>query len=134
MKGQYLAVEYIFVTGLSLILVLGSVTIFNLYREEVMETSVSGQTDIVASKMTVQMNNLDQVETGTVEKSVSLPEEMGNREYELSLAPPNDLVIDVQGDEYTYELRSLNEYDFTGSAEGGQITLYKNDDQYSIAG
>lgn len=134
MKGQYLAVEYIFVTGLSLILVLGSVTIFNLYREEVMETSVSGQTDIVASKMTVQMNNLDQVESGTVEKSVSLPEEMGNREYELSLAPPNDLVIDVQGDEYTYELRSLNEYDFTGSAEGGQITLYKNDDQYSITG
>ena len=134
MKGQYLAVEYIFVTGLSLILVLGSVTIFNLYREEVMETSVSGQTDIVASKMTVQMNNLDQVESGTVEKSVSLPEEMGNREYELSLAPPNDLIIDVQGDEYTYELRSLNEYDFTGTAEGGQITLYKNNDQYSIAG
>lgn len=99
-----------------------------------METSVSGQTDIVASKMTVQMNNLDQVESGTVEKSVSLPEEMGNGEYELSLAPPNDLIIDVQGDEYTYELRSLNEYDFTGSAEGGQITLYKNDDQYSIAG
>ncbi len=134
MKGQYLAVEYIFVTGLSLILVLGSVSIFDLYREEVMETSVSGQTDIVASKMTVQMNNLDQVESGTVEKSVSLPEEMGNREYELSLAPPNNLLIDVQGQEYTYELRSLNEYDFTGTAEGGQITLYKNNDQYSIAG
>ncbi len=134
MKGQYLAVEYIFVTGLSLILVLASVSVFNLYREEVMETSVSGQTDIVASKMTVQMNNLDQVENGAVEKSVSLPEEMGNREYELSLAPPNDLIIDVQGDEYTYKLKSLKEYDFTGSAEGGQITLYKNNDQYSVAG
>jgi len=134
LKGQYLAVEYIFVTGISLVLVLASVSLFNLYREEIMDTTVDGQTDIVAAKISVQMHNLDQMNNGVVEKTVNLPEEMGDREYDLTLAPPNNVIIDVQGTEYTYEFPSLEEYDFTGTAEGGQITLYKNDDQYSIAG
>lgn len=134
MKGQYLAVEYIFVVGLSLILTVASVSVFNLYREEVMSTSVDGQTDIVASRMSVQMHSLDQHEQGVVEKTIMLPETMGDREYEIALAEPANLIIDVRGQEYIYEFSSLEDYQFSGSAQGGEITLYKNDNQYSIAG
>lgn len=134
MKGQYLAVEYIFVVGLSLVLTVASVSVFNLYREEVMSTSIDGQTDIISSRMSVQMHNLDQHEQGVVEKTITLPERIGDRQYEIALAEPSDLIIDVQGEEYVYEFPSLENYDFTGSTEGGEITLYKNDDQYSIAG
>lgn len=134
MKGQYLAVEYIFVVGLSLILTVASVSVFNLYREEVMATSVEGQTDIIASRMSVQMHSLDQHEQGVVEKTIMLPETMGDREYEIALAEPADLIIDVRGQEYIYEFSHLEDYQFSGSAQGGEITLYKNDNQYSIAG
>ncbi|MFQ3308209.1 MAG: hypothetical protein ACI977_000437 [Candidatus Nanohaloarchaea archaeon] len=134
MKGQYLAVEYIFVIGLSLILVIASVGLFNAYREEVVETSIDGQTDIVASKMSVQLYNLKQHEQGTVEKTIQLPESMGDRDYEIILANPSNLIIDIQGEEYSYEFPSLSDYDFSGDAEGGDITLYKNNNQISIAG
>lgn len=134
LKGQYLAVEYIFVVGLSLILTVASVSVFNMYREEVMATSVDGQTDIVASRMSVQMHSLDQHEQGVVEKTVMLPETMGDRQYEIALAEPSDLIIDVRGEEYVYDFSHLENYQFSGSAQGGEITLYKNDNQYSIAG
>lgn len=105
-----------------------------MYRQEVMDTSIDGQTDIIASQMSIQMHNMDQHEQGTVEKTLDFPETIGDRNYDLALTEPSDLVIDVQGQEYTYEFPHLENYEFSGSAEGGQITLYKNNDQYSIAG
>lgn len=133
-KGQYLAVEYIFLIGLSLIMVIAAVSVFDIYREEVVETAIDGQTDAISAKMSIEMSNLQSHDNGTVEKTVELPDTIGERDYEITLAEPSDMIIDVSGEEYTYELDHLEDYDFSGSAQGGEITLYKNDDQYSVAG
>lgn len=134
MKGQYLAIEYVFVIGLGLMITLASVSLFSMYREEVRSTAIEGQTDIIASKLGVHMRNIHQYDKAVVEKSIEFPETIGDTSYEIVLSEPSTVIIDVQSDSYTYPMPSLAPYNFSGRAEGGEITLYKNSNQYSIAG
>lgn len=134
MKGQYLALEYVFVIGLGLMITLASVSIFGMYRQEVRETAIDGQTSTVASQLGIHMRNIHQYDQAVVEKSIEFPESIGDTSYEIVLTEPSTIIIDVQSDSYSYPLPSLSHYNFSGSAEGGEITLYKNSNQYSIAG
>lgn len=113
---------------------LASVSLFGMYRQEVRSTAIDGQTDIVASQLAIHMKNIHQYDQAVVEKSIDFPDTIGDSSYEIVLTEPSTIIIDVQGKSYTYPTPSLSYYDFSGRAEGGEITLYKNSNQYSIAG
>jgi hypothetical protein len=134
LKGQYLALEYVFVIGLGLMITLASVSLFGMYRQEVRDTAIGGQTSTVASQLSIHMRNIHNYDRAVVEKSIDFPESIGDTSYEIVLTEPSTIIIDVQGNSYSYPLPSLSHYNFSGSAEGGEITLYKNSNQYSIAG
>lgn len=134
MKGQYLAVETVFTFGLGLMVAIGVITLFHEYRMGVMDDAEPDQVEMVASKIASGMNALkevDETENGSGRYQVDLPETISGRSYSMRL-DGSELVLRVGREPYRKNLVGFSNYDLIGGASGGDITVFKEKNQFEL--
>ena len=135
MKGQYLAVETVFVFGLGLMAAIGVITLFNQFKIGVLEDAEPQQAEIVSSKIENAMRGLSSVD-GSDEDStgyyrVDLPERIAGSDYSINMRN-RKVILDVGSESYTRSVEGLNQYTLTGSASGGDVTVFKQRNQLGV--
>ena len=135
MKGQYLAVETVFVFGLGLMVAIGVITLFNQFRMGVLDDAEPQQAQIINSHIRDALNTLKQSDKGTKYSTavydVELPDKLAGSDYTIQLTS-EATVITVGGDSYRRSLNGLNDYSVSGSARGGDVTVFKQGTQLEI--
>jgi len=126
MKGQYLAIEAVFTFGIGLTIALVLVTMFNSYNQDITASSIQKESQIVQSEVKNSIMHLKTVEQG--EKTLELPEELGNRDYSLTI--DEGVEVFVGSDTYSSKFNGMDRYSFEGTVEGGEVKLYKTGNQF----
>lgn len=131
MKGQYVAVETMLSFAVGLVVAFGIISIFASFRGEVVSTAQDNEIDIIHSRITDSMYELDSLpDNSSGYKQLELPENLGGRSYQILLDDQLEVVVD--GETYNETLRHLNEYSFRGQVDGGTVTIYKRANQFIL--
>lgn len=131
MKGQYIAVESMLSFAVGLVVAFGIISIFASFRGEVVSTAQDNEIDIVHSRVTNTMYQLENLpENSSGYSQVNLPESIGGRDYQVLLGDQLEVVID--GQNHSESLQHLKGYSFRGEVQGGTVTIYKRGDQFIL--
>ncbi len=128
MKGQYLAVEAVLTFGMGLIIAVGTITMFNSYQQGLLDTASDQHKAAVASEVNEKLMHLKDADSA--ESTLNLPEEIGGSEYTLAL--DDEIIIFLDGGRYSYDIRGFEDYSMEGSVEGGQVNVFKSDNEFII--
>lgn len=133
MKGQYLAVETVFTFGLGLMVAIGVIVLFDEYRISVMDEAEPQQVDYIQAEVLNSLEALreiDESQKGSGNIKLDLPRTLAGKDYSIDMN--RRLVINVQNRKYRSKLKGFQDYEFEGGASGGDITIFKNEDQYTM--
>lgn len=115
--------------GMGLALAIATISVFSDYQNRVIDTTKEKQIDMVNSEIRHTIFHLKSADSGNIE--VDLPEDIAGSDYSLSLDRGVRLSINTRT--YRKEFPSLtNNYNFEGSAEGGTVTIYKQEDNFVL--
>lgn len=136
MKGQYLAVETVFVLGIGLMLAIGIVSIFNDIKSNVLDDAKPEQAEFISSKIELAMKSLKQSDNRTNLKSSGrivedLPDSLSGSDYSLSINDKS-IIVEYDSKNYEREIGSFRDYSLSGSTDGGSTTIIKNQNEYRI--
>ncbi len=134
MKGQYLAVETVFTFGLGLLVAVGMITLFNQYKVEVISSAEPHQVEVIQSEILLSMNTLRQVDVqgknGSGRLVVDLPSRLAGKSYSVEL--DRGIVVNVDQESNRMNLTGFRSYNLEGSAEGGDITIFKRGNNFTL--
>jgi hypothetical protein len=127
-KGQYMAVEAVLSLGLSLIVAVAAIGVFQAYRGEVINAIEDRHTTIIRSEVLTTVYNLREADSGS-SVSISLPEPPASGEYRLGF-DERELVMDTGGEEERVEVNGASWADsLSGSTTSSSVKIVKlNDD------
>ncbi len=128
MKGQYLAIEAVLTFGMGLIIALGTITVFNNYQQDIMSSTQDKQETVIVTELTDTLLHLRGADRA--EKSLELPEDLGGSDYTVTFDEGVNILMEGQRREYKFN--SLENFDFEGSVQGGEVKVYKRDNQFII--
>ena len=132
MKGQYLALEAVFTVALGLSVGITVVTLTNTYSSNVESELAPDQADIIRSKIAYSIDKLKSSDVGR--RPVELPDRIGGSEYRVS-ASDNQLIVSSQGEQFNYDLKPFSyDVEISGSAPGGKVTLFKQENKIRLSG
>ena len=135
LKGQYLAVETVFVFGLGIMVAIGVIGIFNQFQSGVLDRAEPQHVELVSSKIETGVRSLSYADTDTAYSSgyrqIDLPQRVAGRSYSIEL-DGGEIVLRVEDDTYRESFSGLNSYDFSGSSGGGDVTVFKEGRQYTL--
>ena len=135
MKGQYLAVETVFVFGLGLIAAIGVITLFNQFKIGVLDDAEPRQADLISSEIENAMRNL--ASTDDASKNVNgyyrleLPDRLAGNDYSIDV-DSDEITVRVGSDSYSDRINGLDGYTLTGTASGGDVTVFKQRNQLGV--
>jgi hypothetical protein len=137
LKGQYLAVETVFIFGLGIILSTGVIVTFDRVRGSVMDSVEEKQVEILDSKIKSSLYSLEQSDYGNEysygKVIMDLPDEIGGKDYTVDLNR-NEIIIGVGGESYERDFKGLRDYYISGSVSGGKIELIKQGNEVELSG
>lgn len=107
-------------------LAIGVISVFSQYKDSVEETTQEEEAVIAASKVQNVIFELKNSDSGR--KTVELPDELGGSDYRVALG--DKVYVLTQTKNYTKEVEAKG--NFRGSAEGGSVTLYKSQQNYTL--
>lgn len=128
MKGQYLAVETVLTLGMGIALALGTITMFNNYREDVTSSSIEKESQVVRSEIKNSIFHLKNSDRGSIE--VNLPQQIGGRDYRLAV--DKELLILTSTERFSSQLEELSKYNYSGTVDGGTVNIYKSGDKITL--
>lgn len=129
MKGQYLAIETMLTFGMGLALAIGTISVFNNYQSQVMETTTDKEVNLVQSELRDTIFHLKSADSGNIE--VELPSDIGGSDYTVSL----NKGVRVSVNQNTHETNFpglTQQYSFEGTVEGGTVKIYKQQDKFIL--
>jgi|GEM_PF-457469 hypothetical protein len=122
-KGQYMAIEAVLSLGLSLIVAVAAIGVFNNYRGSVFDAIGDRNVEITSSRVVSAMYNLGHMGEGS-SITVEVPQ-TGSRTYDIAVTADN-LEISSGSSSYTYSLDSITwTSNIEGSAQGDEIALVR---------
>lgn len=128
MKGQNLAFESVAAFGLTIMAAIAIIQIFSGVEGQILSIAEENQAEVSINQLktaTLQASTLNPRDTAEFE--VSLSEEVGGNEYEISVA---NQTVSVYNPRFSAD-NNLNSgsrlYNFTGTADGGNIGIFKTD-------
>lgn len=128
-KGQYLALETILSLGIGLSLAVGSISLFNSYRGDVLDTGKAKQASLAESQLASAVYTLRETDSGHV--TVDLPGSIGGQNYQVSFN--HNISLITPEDRYKTELGELGRiYSFSGTADGGSVKVFKNGNEFVL--
>lgn len=129
MKGQYLAIETMLTFGMGLALAIATISVFDSYRSQMIDTTTDKEVTLVQSELRNTIFQLKSADSGEVE--ADLPSDIGGSEYSVSLN--NGVHVSVNRQTYENNFPGLTDhYSFEGSAEGGTVKIYKQQDSFIL--
>lgn len=135
MKGQYLAVETVFVFGLGIMVTIGVISIFNQYQSGALDRAEPQHVELVSSKVETGVRSLSYADTDKDYSSgyrrINLPQRVAGSTYSIELED-DEIVLRVEDETYREGFSGLNGYDFSGSSSGGDVTVFKEGRQYTL--
>ena len=133
MKGQFIAVEAVLSLGIGLMVALGLLTAFTTFQSSIMGDVTSSQVNAIQSEVSTALYSLSQVENGSAEIAVGLPDTLGDSPYQLDL-DNGKLFVLTGGDEHVMAFENLNSsYNFSGSAGGGEVSILKEQNKMILS-
>lgn len=130
MKGQYLAIESVLTFGMGIILALGVITIFNSYKEDVVQSTT--EKDVISVRADVQngLKIAESFDSGFIE--LDLPTDLEGNDYRVGIN--EELRIISQDVNRSYSLKGINEkIKLSGTVEGGEnLRIYKRENVITI--
>lgn len=128
-KGQYLAIESVLSVTLGIALAMGTVTMFNNYKDGVLSTGETKQVDVVEAEVLSAVYTLREVESGQI--TVDLPENIAGNDYQVTFE--DKMRVDTTNNNYSKKFHGLDQsYDFTGSVTGGPVTIFKRNNNFTL--
>lgn len=124
MKGQYLAIETILTVGMGISIAIGSVSVFDSFRERTMQTGERAQAQIVRAQITNAAQALSSAESGEVR--LQLPERVAGSKYSVTLG--KNLTVTTRSQVYNFHT-GFPSLDKSGQATGGPVNLIKREDE-----
>lgn len=128
MKGQYMAVETIITFGMGIVLAIGTVTLFTLHKSESMDTIEDRQMTITESRIADAVQSLRN--SDRAEKNIRLPSKIGEQDY--TIAFKDGVVINSREEKRKFLTHMAHDYSFSGSADGGDIKIIKEEEEYVV--
>ncbi len=129
MKGQYLAIETMLTFGMGLALAIGTISVFDNYRAQVIDTTTEKEVTIIQSELRNSIFHLKSADSG--EMTVDLPDDIGGSDYSVSLN--KGVRISVNYNTHETRFPELTEkYSFEGTTEGGTVKIYKQQDNFIL--
>jgi len=127
-KGQYMAIEAVLSLGLSLIVAIAAIAVFNSYRDNVMDTIEERHVTIIQSEVLTAVYNLQEAGEGS-SVTLNLPSTDRAEGYRLSFED-RDFVVETGAGENTKTMNGVRWVDeFSGSASSTEVQLLKTDDE-----
>lgn len=129
MKGQYLAIETMLTFGMGIALAIGTISVFENYRTQVIDSTTDKEITIVQSELQNAIFDLKSADSGNIE--VELPDDISGSEYSISL--DEGIRVSVNRRTYEKDLNNLNQrYDFQGTVDGGNVQIYKQENRFLL--
>ena len=128
MKGQYLAVESVLTVAMGLTLAIGIIGVFGSYQSQISATTEQKEVETVNYRIQNAISDLKEADTGTAE--VNIPETVGGTDYTVAL--DDGVTVITPENEYSHHINTLRTVETGGSAEGGQVVLYKSGNEYTL--
>lgn len=129
MKGQYLAIETMLTFGMGLAIAIGTVSVFNSYRSQMIDTTSDKEIELIQSEVRNTVSHLKSADSGHM--TVNLPSNIGGSKYTLSLN--KGVRVSVNRRTHKTNYTGLNQrYSFEGTAEGGTVKIYKQQDKFIL--
>lgn len=126
--------ETVFTFGLGLLVAIGVITLFHQYRIGALEGAEPNQVDVINSEILYAMETLKHVDedgkSGSGRIDVDLPNSLAGKSYSLRLS--DNLTVLVASEEYEVPVRGFTGYDLSGGAPGGDVTVFKEDNEFIL--
>lgn len=127
-KGQYMAIEAVLSLGLSLIVAVAAIGVFNGYRDNVMDTIERRHVTIIQSEVLTAVYNLEDADAGS-SISLNLPKTDSSSGYRVSFQDES-FVVETEGEEKVKHMNGVRWSDgFSGSASSTDIQILKTEDE-----
>lgn len=122
-KGQYLAIETVFSIGLSLVVAIAAIGLFNNYRGSVMDTINDRDYTVIKSEVETAIHNLEGASSGSyITLDVPRP---GQSNYRIAL-DDGELRVRMGGDIRASEIQGARWVsEFQGSTEDSSVRIMK---------
>ena len=135
MKGQYLAVETVFIFGLGIMLATGIITVFQTIRGETLETAENEQNEIVFSSIERTLYSLKESDSqdsySNATYQLTIPERLGGNDYTATIDEKN-ITLRANSETFEHRINVIPNYTVTGSFTGGDITIFKTEQQITV--
>lgn len=129
MKGQYLAIETMLTFGMGLALAIGTISVFDNYRSQVMDTTTDKEINLIQSELKNTIFHLKSADSGHME--LELPSDISGSDYSVSLN--KGIRVSVNRQTHEKNLSGLNQdYSFEGTTDGGTVKIYKQQDEFIL--
>jgi len=115
--------------GMGLALAIGTISVFDSYQSQVMDTTTDKEITLVQSEIRDTIFHLKSADSGNIK--VELPSDIGSSDYTVSLN--KGVRVSVNRNTHETSFPGLTEqYNFEGTAEGGTVKIYKQQDTFIL--
>ena len=124
-----MAIETVITFAMGIALAIGTISVFNSYRAQAMDTTTEKEAEIIQSEIENSIFHLERASSGTME--VDLPSDIGGSDYTVSLYEGVQIGLNYRTIESNFT--GLNQdYSFRGTVDGGTVKIYKNQDEFVL--
>lgn len=120
--------ESVLTVGMGLSLAIGIVAVFGSYQSQISATTEEKEVETVNYRIQNAIHDLKESDTGTAE--VTIPDTVGGTDYTVVL--DNGVRVITPENEYKEPITNLKTVETSGSAEGGEVVLYKSGNEYTL--
>ena len=123
-----MAIEAVLSLGLSLVVAIAAIAVFNNYRGTVMDTIEERHVTVIQSEVLTAVYNLEGADEGS-SVTLNLPSTDRADGYRLSFED-RDFVVETEAGENTKKMNGVRWVDeFSGSASSTEVQLLKTSDE-----
>lgn len=115
--------------GMGLALAIGTISVFNNYRGQMMDATTDKEITLVQSELRNTIFHLKSADSGNIE--VELPSDIGGSDYTVSLNKGVRVSVNRNTHETTFP-GLTRQYSFEGTADGGTVKIYKQQDKFIL--
>lgn len=120
--------ESVFTIGMGLTLAIGMIGVFSNYQDQVTKSTQEKQIESTHYRLKSSIYDLKGADSARTD--IKLPDKVGGVEYSVVL--DEDIKIITSQNQYNTSLNNLQGYETSGTVEGGEVTLYKSGNQYTL--